>query len=35
MYEDILKFLSLPEGQKWVTLDELKKAVEKLNGGKK
>jgi len=35
MYEDILKLLALPEGQNWVTLEELKKVLEKLDGGKK
>jgi len=35
MYEDILRLLALPEGQKWVTLEDLKKVLEKLDGGKK
>lgn len=35
MFEDIIKLLGLPEGQKWVSLEDLKKVVEKLNVGKK
>lgn len=35
MFEDILKLLSLPEGQKWVSLKALKEVLEKLDGGKK
>ena len=35
MYEDIIKLLGLPEGQKWVSLDELKKVVDKLDVSKK
>ena len=35
MFEDIIKLLALPDGQNWVTLEDLKKVVEKLDVNKK
>ena len=33
--EALLTLLNLPEGQKWVGIDELKQQAEKLDGGTK
>lgn len=33
--EALLTLLNLPEGQGWVSIEELKKMAEKLDGGKK